>query len=51
VAVRTKNQPVEKVMASVTGGWGSERCEMENYKAQDNFQMARQILGLQYILA
>jgi hypothetical protein len=38
-------------MASVTGGWGSERCETENYKAQNNFQMARQILGLQCILA
>jgi len=42
-------QPVEKVMASVTGGWGSERCKTENYKAQNNFQMARQISGLPYI--
>jgi hypothetical protein len=31
---RAMIQPVEKVMASVTGSWGSEGCEMENYKAQ-----------------
>jgi hypothetical protein len=49
--VRTISQTVEKVMASVTGGWGEEGCETENYhKAQNNIQKARQISAFQCTL-